>query len=196
MKHESTGDTTQLLQGWRDGDRKALDSRVPIVHRELQRLAHHQLRSEPPDHTLQRAALVNEAYLRLAGMNSPQWESRAHFFRDRRPIDAQILVDYARRHRAMKRGGGNGTLSLDDTGLVEPGRAPKMDVVAVDDALKTLTHVDARKVKVVELHFFGSLSFEEIAAVLKVSVNTISRDWSTARAGLHREMSQGRSGGH
>jgi RNA polymerase sigma-70 factor, ECF subfamily len=195
LKYESTGEITQLLQGWRSGDRKALDALVPIVHKELQRLAHNQLRNERPDHTLQTAALVNEAYLRLVGMNSPQWESRSHFFAIAAQLMRQILVDYARRHHAEKRGGRGGTLSLDDSSLLEQGKGPEVDVVALDDALKTLARVDARKVQVVELRFFGGLSFEEIAEVLKVSVNTVSRDWSTARAWLHRELSRGSSNG-
>lgn len=195
MKQESTGEITQLLQGWRGGDRKALDALVPIVHKELQRLAHYQLRNERPDHTLQSTALVNEAYLRLVGMNSPQWESRSHFFAIAAQLMRQILVDYARRHRAEKRGGAAGTLSLDDAGLMEKGKGPDMDVVALDDALKTMARVDARKVQVVEMRFFGGLSFEEIANVLRISVNTVSRDWSTARAWLHHEMGRGRSDG-
>jgi RNA polymerase sigma factor (TIGR02999 family) len=195
LKHEQTGEITQLLQGWRDGNRKALDALLPVVHKELQRLAHYQLRNERPDHTLQSAALVNEAYLRLVGMNSPQWESRSHFFAIAAQLMRQILVDYARRHRAKKRSSGGRTLSLDDTGLLEQGKGPDVDVVALDDALKTLARVDARKVQVVELRFFGGLSFEETAEVLKVSVNTVSRDWSTARAWLHREMSRASSDG-
>jgi RNA polymerase sigma factor (TIGR02999 family) len=195
LKHDPNGEITQLLQGWRGGDRKALDALLPIVHKELQRLAHYQLRKERPDHTLQSAALVNEAYLRLVEMNSPQWEGRSHFFAIAAQLMRQILVDYARRHRAKKRGGAGGTLSLEDSGLLEQGKGPDVDVVALDDALKTLAHIDARMVQVVELRFFGGLSFEEIAEVLKVSVNTVSRDWSTARAWLHREMSRGTSDG-
>jgi RNA polymerase sigma-70 factor (ECF subfamily) len=195
LKNALTGEITQLLQGWRGGDRKALDALVPIVHKELQRLAHNQLRNERPGHTLQSTALVNEAYLRLVGMNSPRWESRAHFFAIAAQLMRQILVDYARRHRAEKRGGGAATLSLDDTGLLEKGKGSDIDLVALDDALKTMAGVDARKAQVVEMRFFGGLSFEEIADVLKVSVNTVSRDWSTARAWLHREIRRGRADG-
>lgn len=195
MKHDSTGEITQLLRGWRGGDRKALDSLVPIVHNELQRLARYHLRKERRDHTLQSAALVNEAYLRLVGINSPQWESRSHFFAIAAQLMRQILVDYARRHRAGKRGGGGATLSLEDTGLLELGNNPNTDLMALDDALKTLARLDARKVQVVELRFFGGLGFEEIAEALKISVNTASRDWSTARAWLHREMSRETSDG-
>ena len=195
MAHESTGEITRLLQGWRGGDRKALDALLPVVYKELQRLAHFQLRKERPDHTLQSAALVNEAYLRLVGLNAPQWEGRSHFFAIAAQQMRQILVDYARRHRAGKRGGAAETLSLDDTGLLEPGKSRDVDVVALDDALKELAKIDPRKAQVVELRFFGGLNFDETAEVLKVSAVTVARDWSTARAWLHREMSRGNSDG-
>lgn len=162
-----------------------------MVYKELQRLAHFQLRKERPGHTLQSAALVNEAYLRLLGLNAPQWESRSHFFAIAAQQMRQILVDYARRRQAGKRGGGGGTLSLDDTGLLERGKGRDVDVVALDDAMKALAKIDARKAQVVELRSFGGLNFEEAAEVLKVSAVTVARDWSTARAWLHREMSRG-----
>jgi RNA polymerase sigma factor (TIGR02999 family) len=184
-----------LLQGWRGGDRTALDALVPVVYKELERLAHFQLRKERPDHTLQTAALVNEAYLRLVGMSSPQWESRTHFFAIAAQLMRQILVDYARRHRAGKRGGQAETLSLDDVGLLQLGKERDIDVVALDDALKALTQLDIRKAKVVELRFFGGLTFEEAAEVLGVSPMTVSRDWSTAKAWLHREIKRGKSNG-
>jgi RNA polymerase sigma factor (TIGR02999 family) len=186
--HESAGEITQLLEGWRGGDRKALDALLPIVYKELRRLAHFQLRQERPDHTLQSSALVNEAYLRLLGLNTPQWEGRSHFFAIAAQQMRQILVDYARRHRAGKRGGGVDTLSLEDAAILSPGKAKPLDVVALDDALKALAQVDARKAQVVELRFFGGLTFEETAEVLNVSKVTVTRDWSTARAWLHREM--------
>jgi len=191
----STDGITKLLQGWRGGDRAALDALVPVVYKELHRLAHCELRKERPGHTLQSTALVHEAYFRLVGQTLPQWESRTHFFAIAAQLMRQILVDYARRHRAEKRGGAAGTLSLDDAGLMEKGKGPDMDVVALDDALKTMARVDARKVQVVEMRFFGGLSFEEIANVLRISVNTVSRDWSTARAWLHHEMGRGHSDG-
>jgi RNA polymerase sigma factor (TIGR02999 family) len=179
-----------LLHGWRGGDRKALDALLPVVYKELERLAHFQLRKERPDHTLQSAALVNEAYLRLVGLNAPQWEGRSHFFAIAAQQMRQILVDYARRHRAGKRGGAAGALSLDDTGLLEQGKARDLDLIALDDALHALAKIDPRKAKVVELRFFGGLSFDETAEVMKVSAITVARDWSTARAWLHREMSR------
>ena len=195
MGQERTEEITQLLQGWRAGDRKALDQLLPVVYKELQRLAHFQLRNERSDHTLQSTALVNEAYLRLVGMNSPQWEGRSHFFAIAAQLMRQILVDYARRHRASKRGGHIEKLSLDDTGYFERGKSRDMDVVALDDALTTLAKIDSRKAQVVELRFFGGLNFEETAKVLKVSSITVQRDWSTARAWLHREMNRGSSNG-
>ena len=195
MAHESAGEITRLLQGWRNGDRKALDTLLPVVYKELRRLAHLQLRKERPDHTLQSAALVNEAYLRLLGLNAPRWEGRSHFFAIAAQQMRQILVDHARRHRAGKRGGRVGALSLDDSGLLEQGKSRNLDVVALDDALHALAQIDARKAQVVELRFFGGLNFEETAEVLRVSAVTVARDWSTARAWLHREVSRANSDG-
>jgi RNA polymerase sigma-70 factor, ECF subfamily len=192
---ESAGDITQLLQSWRGGDRKALDALLPVVYKELRRLAHFQLRKERPGHTLQSAALVNEAYLRLVGLNAPEWESRSHFFAIAAQQMRQILVDYSRRRRAAKRGGSVETLSLDDSGLLEPGKGRNVDVEALDDAMNALARIDVRKAQVVELRFFGGLNLEETAEVLKVSAVTVARDWSTARAWLHREMSHGNCDG-
>jgi RNA polymerase sigma-70 factor, ECF subfamily len=193
---EPASEITGLLQRWHAGDRKALDALVPTVYSALERLAHQQLRKERPDHTLQSAALVNEAYLRLVGMNSPAWESRTHFFAIASQLMRQILVDYARRHRAGKRSGGK-TLSLEDSGLFDLGksRGIDVDILALDDALRALAEIDARKAQVVELRFFGGLTFEETAEILKVSAMTVSRDWSTAKAWLHREMKRGPSDG-
>jgi RNA polymerase sigma factor (TIGR02999 family) len=189
--HESAGEITQLLQGWRGGNREALDSLLPIVYKELRRLAHFQLRQERPDHTLQSAALVHEAYVRLVGQNPPRVESRSHFFAVAAQLMRQILVDYARRHRAGKRGGGVEALSLQDAVLSAPGKKKDVDIVALDHALKALARIDARKAQVVELRFFGGLNFNETAEVLGVSANTVARDWSTARAWIHREMRRG-----
>ncbi len=186
VRQEPTSEITQLLQGWRGGDRKALDALLPVVYKELQRLAHFQLRQERADHTLQSAALVNEAYLRLVGLNPPEWESRTHFFAIAAQLMRQILVDYARRHRAGKRGGGETTLPLEDATMLSRGK--DIDVVALDEALKALAQIDPRKAQVVELRFFGGLSFEETAELLQLSAVTVSRDWNTARAWLHREM--------
>jgi RNA polymerase sigma-70 factor, ECF subfamily len=195
VAHESAGEITKLLQGWRDGDRKALDALVPIVYKELHRLAHRQLRHERPNHTLQSAALVNEAYVRMVGFCPPHWESRSHFFAIAAQQMRQILVDYARRHRAGKRGGGEETLSLEDTAMLVSEKNRDVEVVALDDALNALAGIDARKAQVVELRFFGGLNFDETAEVLKVSAATVARDWTTARAWLHREMSRESSDG-
>jgi RNA polymerase sigma factor (TIGR02999 family) len=189
LGHDSSGEITQLLQGWRDGDRKALDELLPIVYKQLRQLARFQLRHERSDHTLQSTALVHEAYVRLLGQNPPKWEGRSHFFAIAAQLMRQILVDHARRHRAGKRGGGAAQISLEDTALLLPAKGKDVDVVALDDALKTLARLDARKAQVVELRFFGGLTFDETAEVLGVSAITVSRDWSTARAWLHREMS-------
>ena len=196
MGQESASEITDLLQRWHAGDRKALDALVPSVYKALERVAHQQLRKERPDHTLQTAALVNEAYLRLVGMNTPPWESRTHFFAIASRLMRQVLIDYARRHRAGKRGGGE-TISLDDSGLLEGGnnRSTDVDILALDEALQTLAQIDDRKAKVVELRFFGGLTFEEVAEILKVSPMTVSRDWTTAKAWLHREIKRGLSNG-
>jgi len=185
----SSDEVTQLLRGWHGGDREGLDALLPVVYKELRRIAHFQLRKEREDHTLQSAELVNEAYLRLVRMNPPQWESRTHFFAIAAQLIRQILVDYARRHGAWKRGAGQGALPLEDASQLLQGK--DVDVVLLDDALKALAELDPRKAKVVELRFFGGLTFAETAEVLDVSAVTVSRDWSTARAWLHREMNRG-----
>lgn len=193
MGQERSEEITHLLHGWRAGDRQSLDALLPIVYKELHRLAHFQLRRERPDHTLQSAALVHEAYLRLVGMSAPQWEGRSHFFAIAAQLMRQILVDYARRHRAGKRGAGADALSLEGSSvMLSQGQDKDVDVVALDDALKALTQIDPRKAQVVEMRFFGGLTFEEAAEVLGVSAITVQRDWSTARAWLHREMHRGR----
>ncbi len=189
MGQTSTNEITKLLQDWQGGDGAALDALVPVVYKELRRLAHYELRKERPDHTLQSAALVNEAYLRLFRMKPPQWESRTHFFAIAAQLIRQILVDYARRHRAAKRGAGQAALPLEDASKFSRGK--DIDVLLLDDTLKALAELDPRKAKVVEMRFFGGLTFAETAEVLDVSAVTVSRDWSTARAWLHREMNRG-----
>ena len=188
MGQKAPSEVTQLLQGWRDGDSKALDALLPLVYKELRRRAHFQLRNERPNHTLQSAALVHEAYLRLVGMSSPQWESRTHFFAIAAQLMRQILVDYARRHGAAKRGGSVCKLSLDE-GTMMP-RRKDVDVVALDDALIGLAKIDPRQSRVVELRFFAGLSLEQVSEVLEIAPATVQRDWTAARAWLHREMSR------
>jgi RNA polymerase sigma-70 factor, ECF subfamily len=190
MKCDPPSEITQLLQDWRSGDRKALDTLLPRVYKELRRLARHQLRNERPDHTLQSAALVHEAYFRLVGVSPPQqWESRTHFFAIAAQLMRQILVDYARRHGAAKRGGSVCKLSLEDA-MATPRRAP-VDIVALDDALRALARIDERQSRVVELRFFAGLSLNEISTVLEIAPATVQRDWIAARAWLHREISRG-----
>jgi len=188
MAHEAPSRVTKLLQCWRAGDRRALDAVLPLVYDELRRLAHYHLRNERPDHTLQSTALVHEAYFRLVGQDFPGWESRAHFFAIAAQLMRQILVDYARRHRASKRGSGVCMLTLDDA-VALPQRKD-VDVVALDDALKTLAEVDPRQSRVVELRFFAGLSLEETSEVMGIAAATVQRDWTAARAWLHREISR------
>jgi RNA polymerase sigma factor (TIGR02999 family) len=188
VEHQPPSEVTQLLQGWRNGDRAALDTLLPLIYKELRRLAHAQLRKERPDHTLQSAALVNEAYLRLIGLSPPQWESRTHFFAIAAQLMRQVLVDYARRRGAAKRGGGVSKVSLEDA-TMRPARS-HVDVVALDDALTALATLDPRQSRVVELRFFGGLSLEEIAAALDIAPATVQRDWTAARAWLHRELTR------
>jgi RNA polymerase sigma factor (TIGR02999 family) len=185
--HELPNQVTELLQGWRGGDSKALDELLPLVYKELRRLAHFQLRNERVGHTLQSSALVHEAYLRLVGANPPRWESRTHFFAIAAQLMRQILVDYARQHRAAKRGGSVCKVSLQDAMVMS--RQTDVDVIALDEALQALTRIDERQSRVVELRFFAGLSLEEISEALNVGSATVQRDWTAARAWLYREMS-------
>ena len=191
MEHQPPGEVSKLLQVWRGGDRDALDSLLPLVYKELRRAAHFQLRNERPNHTLQSAALVNEAYLRLVGLSSPGWESRTHFFAIAAQLMRQILVDYARRRRAAKRGASVAKVSLEDAAIAPKKRG--LDVVALDDALKSLAKIDPRQSRVVELRFFAGLSLEEISAAMEIAPATVQRDWTAARAWLHREISRNSS---
>lgn len=188
MEHEPLSEVTQLLRVWRGGNRDALDALLPLVYKELRRLAHFQLRNERPNHTLQSAALVHEAYLRLVGMSPLQWESRTHFFAIAAQLMRQILVDYARRHGAAKRGASVPKLSLEDATIMP--RRTAVDVVALDDALIGLAKIDVRQSRVVELRFFAGLSLEQISDVMEIAPATVQRDWTAARAWLHREMSR------
>jgi len=180
-------EVTRLLLAWNEGDEGALEKLVPQVYQELRRLAKRQMRREHPDHTLQTTALINEAYLRLVDLRNVQWQNRAHFFALCARLMRRILVDFARSRHYAKRGGGAQPVSLDESLVVSP--AHSTDFVAVDDALKALTKVDARKAQVVELRFFGGLTVEEAAEALKVSSETIQRDWKLAKAWLLRELS-------
>jgi len=180
-------EVTQLLLAWSDGDRAALDQLVPLVYGELRRLAKHHLRRERAGHTLQSAALIHEAYLRLIDVKQVRWENRAHFFAAAARLMRQILVDLARERGTRKRGGDARQVSLDEALLINPPRDEGL--VALDEALTALAEVDARKSRVVELRFFGGLSVEETAEALKVSVETVNRDWRFAKSWLSRRLS-------
>jgi RNA polymerase sigma factor (TIGR02999 family) len=186
-------DVTQLLLAWGNGDSSALEQLVPIVYQELRRLAKHYMRQERPGHTLQATALVNEAYLRLIDLNRIQWQDRAHFFAVAAQTMRRILVEFARRRNRQKRGGRGQQVALDEAAAVS--RDQGVDLVALNEALRGLVAVDARMSQVVELRFFGGLSIEETADVLKISSETVMRDWRTAKAWLLRELSRSRSAG-
>ena len=188
----AAGDITALLKAWSEGDATALDRLTPIVYKELHRLAGRYRKGERPGHSLQTTALVNEAYMRLVDYKRMQWQNRAHFFAVSAQLIRRILVDYARR-RNLKRGGGVRHLSLEEVAVTGGSRAA--DLVALDDAMKTLAQIDPRKEQVVEMRFFGGLSVEETAEVLKVSSVTVMRDWSTAKAWLYRELGGKKSDG-
>ena len=167
VQGNSSRQVTDLLGRWRGGDRQALDALIPLVYDELRRIAQHYLRNERPGHTLQSTALVHEAYVRLIKQDLPQWQNRAHFFAVAAQLMRQILVDHARAYRADKRGGGACKLTLDEA---EKDSQPlDVDIVALDDALKTLSMMDPQQGKVVELKFFGGLSIEDTAEVLGIS---------------------------
>jgi RNA polymerase sigma-70 factor, ECF subfamily len=184
----SPHEMTQLLAAWSDGDREALDKLLPLVEDELHRLAHRYMSREREGHTLQTTALVNEAYLRLIDQREVRWQNRAHFFAMAAQIMRRVLVDMARARGRAKRGRGQLQVSLSEAANVPVVQSA--DVEALDDALKSLEALDPRKSQVVEMRFFGGLSLQEIADVLEVSVGTVRRDWSLARAWLHRELSR------
>ncbi len=183
-KAPACGDVSALLRAWTDGDQSALRKLTPIVYDELHRLARYYMNAERSGHSLQTTALVNEAYLRLTDYKRMRWENRTHFFAVSAQLMRRILVDHARRHN-LKRGAGVQHVLLEEIAVV--GERDE-DLVVLDDALRALARFDPRKAQVVELRFFGGLSVEETAEILKVSAVTVMRDWSTARAWLYREM--------
>jgi RNA polymerase sigma factor (TIGR02999 family) len=192
LHRESSSPVTKLLVRWREGDREALEELMPLVYEELRRLAHYYLQRERSDHTLQSTALVHEAYLRLAGGNVPEWQNRAHFFGIAAHIMRQILVEYARAHSAAKRGGSACKLTLDEAfALPEPR---DIDIVALDEALTNLAALDAQQSRIVELRFFAGLTIEDTSEVLGISPATVKRDWTSARAWLHREIDRSAMG--
>jgi RNA polymerase sigma factor (TIGR02999 family) len=177
---------TQLLQQWSHGNDAALAELTPLVYEELRRLAHHFMEGQPPNHTLQTTALVNEAYLRLADQTNPNWQSRAHFFAVAARAMRQILVSYARSQRSQKRGGGALKVELDEAAIVSPEES--QEIVDLHEALERLATLDSRKAQVVELKYFGGLNYDEMAEVLKISSITVRRDWRFAKAWLYTQL--------
>ena len=186
MASSTSHAVTGLLLAWSRGEQAALEKLVPLVYAELRRIAHRYMNRERRGHTLQTTELVNEAYLRLIDASQVRWQDRAHFLAISAQLMRRILVDFARSRGYLKRGGGAHRETFDEALFVSP--APGADLVALDDALTALAGKDARKSRVVELRFFGGLSVEETAEVLKVSPDTIHRDWRLAKAWLAREM--------
>jgi len=184
----SSATITQLLVQWSRGEQQALDALTPMVYQELRRLARRHLRRERPDHTLESTALVHEAYLRLIDQNNIQWQNRNHFFALASELIRRILVDYARNRMAVKRGGQNIKLSLDEA-IAAPEKKD-LDLVALDDALQALAARDPRQSRIVELRYFGGLTLETTAEVLGISLATVKRDWLLAKAFLKRELTR------
>jgi RNA polymerase sigma-70 factor (ECF subfamily) len=185
MQVQTSKEITQLLTAWSEGDQSALDRLAPLIHAELHRLAHHYMSRERPGHLLQTSALVNEAYVRLIDWKNVRWQNRAHFFGVAAQMMRRILVDVARESQYLKRGGGALQVSLTQAAFVIDRNT---DLVALDEALTALAEIDPRKVRVVEMRFFAGLSVEEVADVLKVSKETVMRDWRLAKVWLLREL--------
>ena len=186
MTGEDSKDVTQMLLAWSNGDAGALDSLMHLIYAELHRLAGHYMRNEGPDHILNTTALVNEAYLRLVNQNHVNWQNRAHFFAVSAQAMRSILIDMARSRSRLRRGSGARHVSLEETVVFSDSRAEEL--IALDDALAELAKLDERKSRIVEMRYFGGLTTEEAAAVLKVSVATVEREWRRARAWLYSEL--------
>jgi RNA polymerase sigma factor (TIGR02999 family) len=188
----SPDEITEMLRAWGEGDREALEALVPRVYDELHRQAHRYLRGERPNHTLQTSALINEAYIRLAGQKDVQWQNRTHFFGIAASIMRRILVDYARSQQRLKRGGNDQDLPLDDVALSVvaemTNEQTKIDLILLNSALDKLTEIDERQARIVELRYFSGLTLEETARVLDVSEMTVKRDWNVAKAWIRREI--------
>ncbi len=182
-----SNEITELLLRWSGGDKEALDELLPMVYPELRRLARSYMRREAAEHTLQTSALINEAYLRLVNQNGIAWQDRAHFLAVAAQVMRRILIDHARSYQYYKRGAGAAHVTLNDATVIGDQRA--REFLALDDALNALAALDERKTKIVEMRFFGGLTVEEIAEVLKVSPITVKREWRLAKAFLHLEMS-------
>jgi len=186
MGNSQSSETTQLLRAWADGDQGALERLTPRVYNELRRIAGYCMQNEHPGRTIQATALVHEAYLKLIDVTNVDWQHRAHFFAISAQIMRRILLDRARRRVSLKRGGAAPKLNLDELPEIGSGRA--RELIALDDALTALAEVDPRKAQVIELRFFGGLSVEETAAIVKVSPDTVLRDWRMGRAWLLAEL--------
>jgi RNA polymerase sigma factor (TIGR02999 family) len=182
----SSQEITHWLAAWSNGDPVAAEKLMPLVYSELHRIAKRYMERENPDHTLQTTALIHEAYLRLADQPEAHWQNRAHFFGFAAHVMRHILVDYARARLSLKKGGGVRHIALEEAAVVSA--EPTAELVTLDDALSALESIDKRKSRVVELRYFGGLSVEEIAEVLKVSPVTVMRDWSMAKAWLYRAL--------
>lgn len=184
---QTSQNVTQLLIGWSNGDKEALDALLPLVYEELRKQAARYLRHERPGHTLQTTALIHEAYLKLVDQKNVHWQNRAHFFGIAAQLMRRILVDHARTKKRAKRGGSDIRVSFNDANLM--GQARDLDIVALDEALTRLAQLDEQQSRIVELRFFSGLTVEETAAILAISPATVKRDWSMAKAWLHREIS-------
>ncbi|HKS07977.1 MAG TPA: sigma-70 family RNA polymerase sigma factor [Pyrinomonadaceae bacterium] len=182
-------DVTQLLAAWGKGDKSALDKLLPLVHAELRRIARRQMSQERDGHTLQATALVNEAYMRLAGQQGFEWQNRAHFFAVCAQVMRHVLIDHARAHARDKRGGGAVHVSLDEAAML--AGQPAENFLALNDALGFLESVDPQKGKIVELRYFGGLSVDETAEVLNISPRTVRREWQRSKAWLLRLITEG-----
>ena len=188
MKSPARHQITELLAEWREGKQSALDELYPLVYDELHRLARRYMSRERKDHTLQTTALINEAYVRLVDQKNVNWANRSHFFAISAQIMRRILIDHARRHAYAKRGGGAQQVSLEEVAAITPDQG--RELMRLDEALKSLAERDPRRSQVVELRYFGGLNNEEIAGVLHVSENTVTRDWNMARAWLYQQLTE------
>ena len=193
MASPSSENLTGLLHAWRQGDEEALRQITPLVYREMRKAARHYMAGERPGHSLQTTALINEVYLRLIGVQKVSWQNRAHFLAVCARLMRRVLTDYARSRDYQKRGGGLVRVSLSAVQL--PAAESDPDLAALDEAMNKLAAVDDRKSQVVELRFFGGLDVKETAEVLKVSPETVMRDWKIAQAWLLREMSRAKRHG-
>lgn len=179
---------TQLLQDWSKGNQQALEELLPLIYNELRQLAHNFLYRERPGHTLQTTALVHEAYLKLIDQRDARWQNRSHFFAIAAQAMRRILIDSARRHAAMKRGGPQENLSLDE--VPDVSLEPNTKLLALDEALTALAEIDPEQSRIVELRYFGGLTIEETAEVIKASPATVKREWAMARAWLHQALTE------